>query len=574
MKEKIQNLIANALPDLNLKASDVHVEHPENFDQGDFSTNIALTKAKELKINPIELAEKIVETLSTHKPEEIDKIEVAGPGFINFFLKQEVFIKGIKEILETGEEFGKGNHAKGLKTIIEYTDPNPFKEFHIGHLMPNVIGESLSRIIEWNGAEVKRANYQGDVGLHVAKAVWGLTQKGEGKPSEEATLQEKVYFLGQAYAHGAEKYETEEEAKKEIQEFNRKIFTRSDPEINALYDWGRQISLDYFEGIYEKLGTKFDFYFFENEMADEGVRIVMEFATKGIFEESDGAMIFKGEKFDPKLHTRVFVNSQGLPTYEAKELALAKMKFDKYPYNFSVVVTANEINDYFRVLLAAMKMVFPDLAEKTKHISHGVLRLVGGKMSSRKGNVISADSLITGVSNVVREKMQDREINEEDKEKIVLEVSIAAIKFSILKQAVGRDIIFDFEKSISFEGDSGPYLQYAHTRAASVLKKGEKEGLKVDPSTELRASTDETSVLERLLVRFPEIVERAGKDLMPSGIVTYLIELSAAFNSYYAEHQIVGEGEKTPYRLALTKAFAIVMKNGLHLLGIKVPEKM
>jgi len=585
IQEKLKNSIREALKTLSITADDVHLEHPTDLNFGDYSSNAALAYAKELKIKPRELAEKIAEEIRKKKIKEIEKIEVAGAGFINFFLSKEFFATSLSNAIKAGENFGENESLKGKKIIIEYTDPNPFKEFHIGHLMSNTIGESLSRIIEFHGAEVKRACYQGDVGLHVAKAVLGMKTLRDLMPDDKATLTNKVKFLAMSYSLGSSSFSSlgdiddfdrrVEGINKAIESgelkiINKKIYDRSDEEINKFYDWGKDVSLKYFGEIYKKLDTKFNFNFFESETGDFGKKIVEENLKNGVFEKSGGAIVFKGEKYG--LHTRVFINSEELPTYEAKELGLAKIKYDKYPYDVSIVVTGNEINDYFKVLLKAMEIVFPDLAEKTKHISHGMLRLPSGKMSSRTGDVITAESLMADTQKLVEEKIKDRNYDEAMKKDIVEKVSIGAIKYSILKHTTGSDIIYDFDKSISFEGDSGPYLQYSYARAKSVLEKAKEE--EIEPSAG-KISSVETAELERLLYRFPEIVERAGKEYSPHYIASYLIELAGSFNGFYAKYKIVdANDENSPYKVILTAAFAATMKNGLNLLGIQVPERM
>ena len=562
IQEKLKNLIQEALKALSIMADDVHLEHPTDFNFGDYSSNVALAYAKEMKIKPRELAEKISEEIRKNKIKEVEKTEVAGAGFINFFLSKEFFSESLSEAIKEGENFGGNESLKGQKVMIEYTDPNPFKEFHIGHLMSNTIGESISRIIEFHGAEVKRACYQGDVGLHVAKAIYGAMKNGEPKNAEE---------WGKAYAKGSAAYEDDAEAKKEIDELNKKIYDRSDSEVNALYDSGRKVSLEAFEKMYKRLGTRFDYYFFESDMAKAGLETVEKFLDKGVFEKSDGAVVFKGEKYNPNLHTRVYITSQGLPTYEAKELGLHIVKKKTYPADISIVITANEQDGVFAVGLEALRQIDRRLAEKVRHISHGLLKLPSGKVSSRKGNVLTAEELVADVEKLAEEKIKDRKYDEALEKEIIEKVSIGAIKYSILKHTTGSDIIYDFDKSISFEGDSGPCLQYSFARAKSVLEKAEDEGMK--PSA--KKVVDETFELERLLYRFSEIVERTGKEYSPHYIALYLIELAGSFNSFYAKHKIVdADDEISPYKIALTTAFAATMKNGLNLLGIQVPERM
>ncbi len=552
MKEKIIKNIEEILNELGIETPVVTLTVPSHRDKGDYSTVVAMSYAKELDQLPMYLAGEIKSKLEARN---IFGITIANPGFINFFFDKKYYSENIKTILEEGGSFGKNKNLSGVKTIIEYTDPNPFKEFHIGHLMPNVIGESIARVIEASGAEIQRANYQGDVGLHVAKAVWSMKNGTD---------------LMSAYAEGHKAYTEDETAKAEIVAINKKIYDKSDDEINSLYESGRQKSLLYFEVMYKILGTKFDHYFFESEVADFGKETVLK-NVPSIFEESEGAVVFKGENHDKKLHTRVFVNKEGLPTYEAKELGLAKLKYDTYPYDVSIVITGNEINEYFKVLLKAMSLVFPELASKTKHISHGMLRLPEGKMSSRTGNVITAESLITKVAETVMEKMKDSEIDSGEKEKIAETVALGAIKYTILRSGIGGDIIFDFDKSISFEGDSGPYLQYATVRAHSILKKAHS----IVAVSKVMPDNWETTNLERMLERFPSVVERAGVEYAPHYITTYLTELAGEFNSFYAFSKIIDETDvSSPYRLALTEAFVQVMTNGLNLLGINIPERM
>jgi len=376
----------------------------------------------------------------------------------------------------------------------------------------------------------------------------------------------------EAYVFGAKVYEEDEGAKKEMVEMNKKIFERNNKEVNKLYDQGKKESLAHFEKIYKELGTKFDYYFFESQVADTGKKVVKDGLKRHIFEKGErGAVVFEGEKLG--LHTRVFINSEGLPTYEAKELALAKEKYKKYKYDTSVVVTGNEINEYFKVLLCAMSKIFPELAKKTTHIGHGMMRLPEGKMSSRTGKVITFEFLLNEVEKLVLKKVADRDFSEAEKSRVAEIVAIGALKYSILKQSIGSDIIYDFEKSISFEGDSGPYLQYSYARAQSVLRKAKTEKIKSDPNMQMHPN--DPNILERMMVYFPEVVEKAGKEYEPHIITLYLTELAREFNNYYANNKIVDRADKfSPYKVAITQAFSVIMKNGLWLLGISAPERM
>jgi len=617
IKKDIENLIKEALKKLEIKGDfNFVVEHPEDLENGDYSTNVAMVCAKKIGMNPRELAEKIVEAINliprlplkgegaeSNPPslEErvgvrfdkslIQKIE-AKNGFINFYLSKEFFVDSIKEILKQKENFGKNEILAGKKIMVEYTDPNPFKPVHIGHLMANAIGESISRIVEFSGAKTIRANYQGDVGLHVAKAIYVLMKhplchsdtspKALGEEGE--SVSQLANYIGESYSKGSNLYDTDENAKKEIDLINKKIYEKSDQKINEIYTWGRKITLEAFEEIYKLLGTKFDKYYFESDMLEIGKNLVLK-NTPGIFEKSDptpeqeagGAIIFHAETYDPKLHTRVFINSQGLPTYETKELGLTLTKFKKGFFekklDLSVVTTAVEQADYMKVVQKAISLMHPDLENRMKHITHGMMRFASGKMSSRKGNVITGEELLHDSMDVVLEKVKDREFNEEEKKKISEIVGVAALKYSILKSSLNSDIVYDFDKSISFEGDSGPYLQYSAVRANSILIKAKQMQLKIN-NYELSINTEIIN-LEKLLYQLSEVVERSYLELAPHYIATYLTELTSAFNNFYGNTKIIdAENKNIRYQLDLVKAFYQTMKNGLWLLGIEIPEKM
>jgi arginyl-tRNA synthetase len=562
MKEKLRDYIEQTINKKGFPEALFSLEHPEDLSHGDYATNVAMVIAKKIGRNPKDLAEEIVVELEKNKPIDVLHISVAGPGFINLTLTPTFFEKTIEEILEKGSEYGKNTVLHNQKTVVEFTDPNPFKEFHIGHLMSNTIGESLSRLIEANGAEVKRACYSGDKGVHVAKAVaYALRTKA---------IWNTVKDVARSYAEGAALFESDEEFKQYVVDINKKIYLETDDQVHDLYTYGRKITLDYFEVLYATLGTKFDYYFFESTTGEFGKELVKEHVGS-IFEESEGAIIFRGENRDAKLHTRVFINKEGLPTYEAKELGLAKVKYDTYPYESSIVITGNEVNDYFRVLMCALKEIFPELAEKTHHIGHGMMRLPSGKMSSRKGDAPTAESLIEAISLKVKEKMSTSNKDLSSDESLISAIAVGAIKYSILRQAPGKDIIFDFDSALSFEGDSGPYLQYTNARIHSLLQKG--SDIQISPNF---SSGIPTTTLEKTLYRFPEIVSRAYSEYAPQHIATFLIEIAGQFNAFYGQHIIVDEKEKeqSAHRLALAKAVSIVLQNGLSLLGMKAPEAM
>ena len=554
--------LAKALTQCGVDAADVVIEHPAQLSNGDYATGAALQYAKQAGIAPRALAEKIVAALGT--VEGVSKVEIAGAGFINFHLAPATLAVSVEEARKEdmpalrslgGGGWGANKNLAGKKIMVEYTDPNPFKEFHIGHLMSNAIGESISRLVQFSGAEVKRANYQGDVGPHVAKALWGLIKLGLDAGS--------AAMLGKAYTAGAKAYEEDPKAKEEIDAINAKVYEHSDAQLDTLYAEGREASLKHFEELYDVLGTKFDYYFFESATAPKGLEIVR--AHPEVFEQSDGAVVYKGEKAG--LHTRVFITSKGLPTYETKELGLVELKAETWECDTSITITAHEQAGYFAVVVAAMKEVMPEIAAKVQHVTHGMMRFAEGKMSSRTGNVITGESLLTDLTEAARERA--KESRADNVETLAQNVAVAAIKYQILKQGSGKDIIFDRERALSLEGDSGPYLQYAHARACAVVGKAKEQKI-----ASMIYHTDSPTEIERLLHRFPEVVASSATLLEPHILTTYLVALASAFNSWYGREQILDGTPAAAHKVALTDAVRRTLKNGLWILGIPAPERM
>lgn len=560
MKNQLQAALVEALKAAGIANPAAELSYPENPEHGDFSTNAALAHAKEMKSNPRALAEKIVAEFKKTAPEWVADVQVAGPGFINFKIADAALARAAIAA-------SPARTAPRGEVVVEYTDPNTFKVFHIGHLMSNAIGESLARLIEHSGKKVVRICYPSDIGLHIAKSVWAIRKHAGEMPADSAPIQEKTAFLGRMYVEGTNVYEANPAAKTEIDALNKTIYGKHDAEVRALVEKGRAWSLEHFELLYKMLGTTFDETIYESEMAPIGLDLVKK-NPKKVFEHSEGAIVFKGENHG--CHTRVFVNSQGLPTYEAKELGLNITKFERHPQaEKSIIVTASEQNDYFKVLMKVISLIDEKNGAKLVHIGHGMMRFASGKMSSRTGNVVTAEQLVGDLKAMVMEKMQGREFAAAEADEIAEQIAVAAMKYTVLRSSIGSDIVFDSVASISFEGDSGPYLQYSVVRANSVLEKAKvmKAGTMVMP--------DKVGMLEKMLTRFDDIAARAAAELAPQQLATYLIELAGAFNNFYNTQMILDEKEPlSPYRIALTRAFKEVMTEGLNLLGIKVPRKM
>jgi arginyl-tRNA synthetase len=550
MEERIRKAVSEFLVSSGAPDAPFVVERPSESAHGDYTTNAALVAAKALGKKPHEIADELARYLIGALGESVvSHVGVAGPGFVNIKLAREAVTFAVAEADTQGTGWGKGSSEEGKRVMIEYSNPNAFKEMHIGHLVGTVVGEAVSRLIESTGAMVARDTFGGDIGPNVAKALWGLRKRGISEPT---TAQE----IGEAYVTGSNAYETDASAKAEIDALNQAVYAGADHELMELWRRGRDVSVEEFRRLWRLLGTHFDFEFFDSDTTDIGVRVVTDGLNKGVFEKSDGAIIYNGEKRG--VHTMVFITSHDTPTYEAKDIGLAFLKEERWPSDGVIIVTGNEQTGRFKTVLAALSEIAPLLAAKTEHVATGFLKLSAGKMSSRAGTVITANDFIQDVISRAGEKNPDPLVAEQ--------VAIGAIKYMVLRQAPGSDIIFDPEKSLSLEGDSGPYLQYALVRAKSVLEKSGVESGKVK-------SPDTPYLLERSILHFSEVAARAARELAPNLLVTYLTELASEWNSFYAQERIVG-GEHEAYKLMLARAFVNTMTNGLNLLGIPTPEKM
>lgn len=568
IKEQIKKDITKVLKKLRISPEKLAFEHPANPDHGDYSTNIAMQVKRKGFPTPWDLANEIVNTWRTlGLPEYLVKIEVAKPGFINIWAKTGVLGTEIERVLKEKDKYGSSKIGKKQGIMFEFSHPNTHKLFHIGHLRTTCLGESLSRINDFLGYKVVRTNYQGDVGLHIAKCLWGIKKLGM---RNFKTIDSKMNFLAKAYAKGNRAYEKGGKAKKEITEINEKIY-QQDKEVMGLWKETRGWSLDYFDRIYKRLDTRFDRFYFEGEVAEPGKKIVLQGLKKGIFKKSEGAIIFPGEKYG--LHNRVFINQLGLPTYEAKDMALGKLQFSEFPVQKIIHVVGPEQKGYFEVVFKALGEIFPKSRGKEYHLEYGWVRLKEGKMSSRAGTVITAEWVIDEAKKEIQKIVKGSGYSKKEKKTIAEAVAVGAVKYWILKFSPSSEIAFDIKELVNLEGDSAPYLQYTHARCQSVLRRAGDSKFKF-PVSDLDF-TDEEIALLRTIYKFPEVVKEAGENFAPNLICNFLFDLAQKYNLFYNKHPILKSDKPVrEARLALTSATAQVLKNGLNLLGIQTPERM
>ena len=546
-KNLLESLI-KATNKLGLNTKDVGLTRPSNVFFGDFTSNVALKLSKTLKKNSYDLAKEIADNIPANKI--VKKIEVIKPGYINFLLDENIILNEIKKEIKTN---------KKQKIILEFGQPNTHKVPHIGHLFSYIYGESLTRLLQFLGNNVKRLNYQGDIGLHVAKCLY-IVDKEKSEIKNLKTLKQKINFLQKSYQTGSKLYEENKQTEKEIDHLNVAIY-KKDKSIYDLWQETKKWSLDFYKLFEKKLSIKYDKYYFESDGSEIGKEIV-EKNIGGIFEKSQGAVIFRGEKYG--LHTRIFINKLGNPTYEGKEIGLNYKKMNDFEFDISIVTTASEQNEYYKVTTKATELLYPKIKNKLTHLGYGMINLEGGKISSRTGKIIDAYNLIEVIENEI---LKEYKTEKETAEKL----SLASIKYSFLKSDPFKNITFNIKKSIAKEGNSGPYILYTYVRTLGILNKINKE----THVSEIDNLNAEESKLLHLSYRFPYIIKEAAQYYKPHFLANYLFEFSKIFNIFYQKHQVLNADQETKIKRAhITKIVNNILKTGLHLLGIETVNKM
>lgn len=515
---------------------------------GDVATNVAMQLSKQLGKPPRAIAEAIADKL--RQTTIFHAVEVAGPGFINITLTDESLFASATQNSES--------ITQDSTIVIETNNPNPFKAMHIGHAMNAIVADTIANLLE-QGHHLYRVSYHGDVGLHVGRSMYSLLRFVDGNADKlsEVPERERNSFMSRMYAEGSRAYREDELAKAEIIELARQSFTREDPLYAAVYDTVFAWSFEEIATNVARLGNKpVERKFLESDANTRGVRIVRDNVPQ-VFQESDGAVIFRGS--DHGSFDNVFIGKNGLGLYGARDIGLIELKNEQYHPAKSYIVTAEEQRDYFKGVLAAAAMVWPDRADQTVNISTGTVKLTTGKMSSRDGDVIEISWLFDQIGEAIRAR--GGEVTED--------IVAGALRYAFLRVRIGGDVIFDINESVSVQGNSGPYLQYAHARAYSILQKSQKQ---LSYPSSFQLETDERLLL-RKITEYNDVVEKSTIELMPHYICNYLYELSQEFNRFYEKNRVVGN-EREELRLYLVSLYRDRLAEGLKLLGIAAPEKL
>lgn len=500
--------------------------------------------AKEMKKNPTEIAKEVAGKLVAKGL--IKKIEAAGP-YVNFYADwKKLGLLVMKDLVKKG--------SKKEKIMIEFCHPNTHKAFHVGHVRNICLGEALSRILEYNGYKVMRVNYQGDVGPHVAKCLWGIENLGLS-PGKD-----KGRWLGQIYAKANSKIDGNEELEKEIARMSNELYKGRDKKLIQSWKKTRKWSLEYFDGIYKDFSVRFDKLYFESEVFKRGAVIAKQLLKNKIAKMSEGAVIIDLKKYN--LGVFIILKSDEDPLYSTKDLGLAELEFKEKPDRL-IHVVGSEQNLYFNQLFKTFEIMKNDWAKKSSHLSYGLVMLKTGKISSREGTVVLYDDLIKEGVDKAGKEIKSRGVGNISNAK---DIAMAAIKYAMLSRDNNKAIQFDWDHVLSFEGDSGPYLQYTYARANSILEKSKKKPL-------LKTMDESWLGIVKKLAQFNEVAEASARDMKPHYLTNYLTELASLFNEFYHVHRVIGAKNEQAL-LAVVSAVKDVMGKGLELLGIKALKKM
>ena len=571
-EEVIKEAIFQAIKEYGLEKTSIVLEKPDQA-YGDYAFP-CFTLSKILKKSPMLIAMELEKKLNS--PKEIQKIIATGP-YLNFYVDRGIFAKDIiNKILKEKEDFGKSeksNKTKKEKVMVEFSQANTHKAFHVGHIRGTSLGESISRTSEFLGNDVTRANYQGDIGMHVAKWLWCY----QTFHKKEWPKKDEEQWVAHIYVEAIKKLAENPDYQKEVDKINIALEEKKDKVLMALWKKTRQLCLDGFEPIYQDLETKFDKYFFEKDVEKKAKEISLELLDKGLAKIDQEATVVDLNPYN--LGIFLLLRRDKTVLYSAKDIALAETKFNEFKIEKSIYVVGSEQRLYFSQLFKTLELMGFKNAKNCMYVPVSLVRLPTGKMSSRTGDNILYSDFKKDIIDFAKVEIKKRypEIKQKELDTRALKISIAAIKYDMLKQDPNKTIVFNKEEALNFEGNSGPYIQYTYARASSILRRVKKEQskktkVKQKSNNKLLLVNQEFSLV-RTLSELPETIISAYSQLSPNIIANYAYSLDQKFNEFYHSCQVLGSNEEK-FRLELVEATKIVLKTCLFLLGITALEEM
>ena len=543
------------------------IETPPDRKMGDYAFPTFML-AKTMRKNPAVIAQELKEKLSD--VEGIREIAVAGP-YLNFFIDTTALAENVlKAVLEEGDRFGSSDMGKGKTTIVEYSSPNIAKPFHIGHIRTTIIGDSIKRIYKHLGYNVEAINHLGDYGTQFGMMIEAYKLWGDDEIIEKDPIPELVKL----YVRINQEAETNKELLDNSREWFRKL-ENGDEEAVALWQWFRDLSLDEFKRVYDMLDVEFDSYRGESYYSDLMLKAVDEIKEKGLLVEDQGAQIINLDKYN--LPPAIIIKSDGSTIYLTRDIATAIFRKDTYDFYKNIYVVGSQQNLHFQQLKAILKEMGHDWADDCVHVPFGMVSLPEGTLSTRRGKVVYLEDVLNRatekVDDILREREEKNGYTMENREELARQVGIGAVKFQELFNQRIKDYVFDWDRTLSFDGETGPYVQYTHARMHSLLEKGN-----FDPSKEVDVkalSLDDEKELLQQLYGFNQVIVDSHEKYEPYLVTRYITECAKTFNKYYTNTPILVDDEEVKNaRLLLVYGVKNMIKIGLYLLGIEAPNKM
>ena len=561
-KAEIASAIAQTL---DIDKNDVleAVEIPPDKAMGDYAYP-CFRLAKVLRKAPPLIAADLAEKIQL--PSFVKEVKVVG-AYLNFFTDKSVFAETIiSKVFAEKENYGKSKEGEGKNIVIDYSSPNIAKPFHVGHLRSTVIGNAIYKIYEFLGYNCVGINHLGDWGTQFGKLITAYKMWGNAEAVEKDGISElmRIYV----------KFHEEAEKDPSLNDTARAWFVKmqdGDEEAISLWKWFKDISLKEFERVYKTLDVSFDSYAGESFYNDKMAAVVEELKEKNLLKESNGAMIVDLE--DAKMPPCLIIRSDGGTLYATRDITAALYRKKTYDFEKCIYVTAIDQNLHFAQWFKVIEKMGYDWYKDLVHVPFGLVSLESGKLSTRKGNVVLMEDLLSEAVKKTAAIIEEKNPDLPNKEEVAKEVGIGAVIFDDLYNGRIKDIVFSWEKMLSFEGETGPYVQYTNARACSVLRKAEEEA---DGNVDFSLLTDDVTVeVIKLIASFNDKVKDAAERYEPSVVSRYLVDLAQAFNKFYHDNSILNAEENTrKARLAVVKAVSLVLTSGLALLGIKAPEQM
>ncbi len=548
------------------------VEHPRESEHGDYSTNVAMILAKQLKKHPFALAEDLVSQIKeADNKKYFSEVRAVKPGFINIKLSPIYLNKILAEVLEKKEEFGKSNEGENKKIVLEYSGPNTNKALHIGHFRNDVTGMAIHNILEAQGYDVLTTTILNDKGRHICQGMLMYQKFGEGKTPKDVGMKPD-HFVGKFYVMYAQKVEDNPGFEDEVSEMLQK-WEAGDKEVREL--WQKMYEWDY-EGIHEtyaREGSHFDDEQRESDMYAKGKDIVEKYLAEGKFiKKDDGSVVADLTKYG--LDEKVLLRSDGTSVYITQDLYLGEFREQKYHPERLIYCVDVRQNYHFQALFDVFDIIGYSFAKKSYHLGYGFVSLKDGHMSSRKGKVVSTDDFLDDLKAKAKQVMSASKVQVEksNEDEVAEQIAIGAAKYGMLHYEWKHNIVFVPEETIKFTGNTGPYLQYTYARIQGILRKAETE-TKFTKFSKLESAEEK---LLRQLYIFPEIIAAAARTYEPHLLTDYLYDLAQVFNSFYNNLSVLkaDKEEEKNLRLSLCSATAQILNNGLRILGIEAPDRM